>query len=182
MANEYQLSLTAQEIDERLSRPTKELMYEWNFSFEDEVNEVFENVDDDLTWLTTKSDSIGWEIVFEGYGTKIDFFSGEDTLLPIDGLTWNTTVRDSTDFVAYFSSENDVRKNTLLSGTTGMNFLTFDYFDNGFTSTSIHVYNGCHGTDSNSDEFVAVEQGGCISLFCDTDCPLKSIKIYKITR
>ena len=35
-----------------LLKPKKELVYEWNFSIDDEVGEVFENVNEDLSWLT----------------------------------------------------------------------------------------------------------------------------------
>ena len=49
------------------SKVEKELAYEWNFSADDEVYEIVENTNDDLTWLTEKSDNIGWEIVTEVY-------------------------------------------------------------------------------------------------------------------
>ena len=51
----------------------KELVYEWNFSADDEVYEIYENVDEDLSWLTKRQDGIGFEIVAENYAFQYDW-------------------------------------------------------------------------------------------------------------
>lgn len=51
---------------------TKELVYEWNFSASEDPNdcvcEIVENINDDLSWLTTLSEDTGWEIEVSQYG------------------------------------------------------------------------------------------------------------------
>ena len=76
----------------------KELVYEWNFSAADEVYEILEHVDDDISWLVEKNDVIGWEIEFVTYATY--------EVYDPDANDWFTFIEDALTTTVYANDTN----------------------------------------------------------------------------
>lgn len=162
---------------------TKELVYEWNFSAsenpDDCVWEIIENVNDDLSWLTTLSEDTGWEIEVSQYGFY-NFHDEENdewveridpnvstTLYSID-RGYNISYQDNAVLVFY----NGGRCQDYL------NHWNLSYFENWH---GVNVYNKVHVDDSNGN-ITEISHGGFFVIAVDDGGPLKSVKIYKITR
>lgn len=171
----------------------KELVYEWNFSADDEVYEVYENVNEDLSWMTKKQDDVGFEISVEFYGgdyrwtqeegnhdyafyeniyaivnsTEVPDYS-RSVNVPHQGYTWFTIKESLRGYISGYETFVEVYE-------TGKNLYIFPecYFE---------VQNSVHYTDTGDTPMPSeVENGGFIVVYSDTDSPLKSVKIYKVT-
>lgn len=179
------------------NKPSKELIYEWNFSAEDEVYEVYENVDADLSWLTRYQDGVSFEIITENYAYQYDYNdeNGEHNRTYLQDIT---SICSSTE-IPYFSRyvnlpyHNDgeqelICKETLRGEIYGYevsnNYMIDDNTERCFKlypGLFFNIDNGVHYDFDNGGTPANVENGGSIVL--ETyDCPLKSVKIYKITR
>lgn len=174
------------------NKPSKELIYEWNFSADDEVYEVFENVDEDLSWLTKYQDDIGFEISVEFYGYDYRWTQeeGDHDYVFYENIyaTVNSTeLPHYTRYVniPFWHDASFIIKDCLRGWIEGLNFET----DSEATGKTLRilpyggfeVYNHMH-FDEEAGLPVAVENGGFVGFFSDDDSPLKSVKIYKVTR
>ena len=157
----------------------KELIYEWNFSADDEVTEIIENVDDDLTWLLEKSDTVGWEMEFITYA-QYDAFND-------DGVYYDTVTDDTLTTVTYAT---DTNYSTQYCSNGYMSSCAYgdgpedfrNYWNKDYYSTGVYayVYNKVHVDDS--WEASETDVGGCIYIYQDYSSPFKSVKIYKVLR
>lgn len=88
------------------NKPSKELVYEWNFSADDEVYEIYENVDEDLSWLTKRQDNIGFEIVIEncGYDYRWSEEEGNHDYVFYENMTSTTSSAE----VPYYSRYTNI--------------------------------------------------------------------------
>lgn len=157
----------------------KELVYEWNFSADDEVTEIIENVDDDLTWLVERTDNIGWEMEFITYAT----YGVHDE----DSDDWNTVI-DSTLTTSSYINDTLYRIAYNSNGHMGCSFYNDgpeDFYNDWNTEyysddLYVDVYNKVHF--DNDWKLSETDIGGCIHICQDYNNPFKSVKIYKITR
>lgn len=155
----------------------KELIYEWNFSAEDEVYEILENVNDDLTWLVTKSDSVDVEIAVTQYG-RYEMSLPDVQIDRVDANVTTDIVLDTKDYHAkngqpqqfasngwansgYYDLENDFKYQYSASGLSVLNKKHLNFEEGTFTNVNI---------------------GGVISVYAKEGGPFKSVKIYKVTR
>lgn len=148
-------------------QPKKELMYEWNFNPEDEVAEIVENVDDDLSWITIKSDNVDFEIVAENYCVD------GGTVLP--NSTFLTNKFNNT---SYFANLPTGEKKLLATSSRSEGWYLDDYENNAINI--VYITNGTHYDNNHNGTIVDV--GGFVCIYNNCFCPFKSVKIYKITK
>jgi hypothetical protein len=155
------------------NKPTKELMYEWNFSADDEVHEILENVDEDLTWLVTQSVEVDSEVVVSTYG----MYGGE-----IDG-EWTTVIDDSAASSCTLGFKEFHAKNEQYFHMMGhADMEPYIDIESGreyqMSSSKMEVFNKMHYNPE--DGFIDVNIGGVIGVFTNDGGPIKSVKIYKV--
>ena len=148
-----------------IKNPTRELFREWNFSVNDEVHELEENISEDISWLTTKTDNIYWEIVAETYGYNVV----QDE---IDDSATSTIVIDCNDTYNCYATGVCGADSVLRNLTEGTRIEA----DEGIFVMSILGINVASGIDIDMN---AVDNGGSIFVL-SPELPLKSLKIYKI--
>lgn len=169
----------------------KELVYKWNFNVDDEIYEMYENVNEDLSWMTKKQDDVDFEIVAEFYACSYDYNEEyqqhnfrylEDTFATVSSA-------DSPYYTRYtnipYYEISYVGKEELQGEIYGYEKI-FDYpIDDTTTrhftlasSVYFDIYNGTHM----SGDWIPtnVENGGFIMIESGQN-PLKSVKIYKVT-
>ena len=161
------------------NKPIRELIKEWNFGPDDWVFWIEEEIDEDLSWMTTKSDTVGFEIVFEAYGVD----SYYDDVAP-------TSIAPTT-----YASVPDrvVVPDTVLCcslSDVGSKFVTNSPWDSSNyveNSSEFYFYN----TDNYCYNTMWVycfastwhgENGSYIEIYNESWNPFKSIKIYKIIK
>lgn len=159
------------------NKPHRELKYQWNFECDSNpdngVWNIMENVNEDISWLTTISEDTGWEIEISQYGIYWD-----DDIETIASDLYSTVIFDEKKHNVTFQN------NTIMSTYICMRSLhdylndwNISYSDN---SCGINVYNKVHY--DNDYNHSIVEQGGCIDIYQNNGGPFKSIKIYKVYR
>lgn len=174
------------------NKPSKELVYEWNFSTDDEVYEMYENVNEDLSWMTRKQDDVGFEIVAELYAFNFDFNEEyqqhnfiylEDTFATVssaDSPYYDRCINIPSYDFSY------VYKEALQGAVYGQErFIEYpidDVTTRNFVllpSVYFNIYNGTH---MSMDDWIPtnVENGGFIVIE-SSENPFKSVKIYKVT-
>lgn len=160
------------------NRVKKELVYEWNFSADDDVYDILEHVDDDISWLVEKNDAIGWEIEFVTYATYEVFDPDADDWFTFieDALTTTVYANDTNYYIGY-NSNGHMSCQAYSEGPQDFyNGQAKDYYS---TYPCAEVYNKVY-----IDEEGVVSEtdiGGTIVIFQDEKGPFKSVKIYKIT-
>lgn len=155
------------------NKPTKELMYEWNFNADDEVFEMIENVDDDLIWLVAQSEDVDSEVVVSTYGMYGYEVDGEQTTAIDDSVASSSILGFKT-----FHAKNE--QYLLMDGFADMGSyidteLGREYLE---SSSNITVFNKVHFNPE--DGFIDVNIGGVVGVFTYDGGPLKSVKIYKV--
>ena len=156
----------------------KELVYEWNFSADDEIHEVMQNVDDDVSWMIDKNNNIGFEVEATFYGNE------EQPSMPEVGpiYTINTdiegtlTISDSQYGLIRLKSSKDY----LLFGYNECNGWMPSHNSESVSYFELYVFDKKH-----IDEdwiFIEVSKGGSFEMYAADYWPFKSIKVYKITR
>ena len=160
------------------NKPHKELVYEWNFSVEDEVYEIIENVDDDLTWLTT-SDTANFEIVFTVYGTKWNYDESSNDYIPtiVPDAALTGLLGKNGYYTNFYEGEELWLYNYICSG---LGSFKSNWEDGGYDGADIYayIYNKVH---MDSDLYPTnVNIGGCLVFSADDDAYIKSVKLYKI--
>lgn len=173
----------------------KELMYEWNFSADEDVYEVGENINEDLSWMTQYQDDVSVEIVAEIYAYEYYYNIDEQydynyrNLEEAIGISSSRCAPYSNYYVnvpvpsdnGEFISKNvfyeglgafDIQSEIPLDDTTMKCFRLAPY-------AQIFAYNGIQ---YDFDDFIPsyVDNGGSIVFYADN--PIKSIKIYKVTK
>lgn len=159
----------------------RELVYEFTPGVDSDgnpvtdVDEFIQNIDDDLTWLATKCDNVGWEIVVTCYGIEGSPDGDGPITLPDMTITGATSSIDP--YIGYFSDPNFGKNMRTYLESSGVDA-------NGWYShvcVGIDIYSGVQ-MDMNTGEPIFVENGGVIMIFNDDCNPIKSIQIYKITK
>lgn len=178
------------------NKPSKELVYEWNFSADDEVYEIYENVDEDLSWLTKRQDNISFEIICEHYAYQYDWNneSQQHNYIYFENVFATSSSADSPHYTRYTNvpilySDNQIYvcKEKLHGEIYGLEH-SYEYLIDDVTERSFRlepyllfdVNNGTHYDLDNDWAPINIENGGCIMLEAG-DSPFKSVKIYKIT-
>ena len=164
------------------NKPHKELVYEWNFEAsenpDDCVWEIMENVNDDLIWLTTLSEDTGWEIEVSQYGFY-EFHDDENEMWVSIVDPNISTTSCSIDRGFNITYQDNVVLEVYNCGWCQdyLNDWDLEYFENEHV---VDVYNKVHfDSDWNITE---ISSGGHFNIHVNGGGPLKSIKIYKITR
>ena len=154
----------------------RELMYEWNFTPEDGVTEIDENVDDDLTWLTVPSDETGFlvevDLYCSSYNWEDDFFIIHDETAYLTMKSTNES--ECTCFVNGLCVQGD-------NGVSIVNYQVERCFYNGCCIGCIFELYACNVLRDNDGGCVAVETGGNIYVYAD-ETAIKAIRIYKVTK
>lgn len=149
----------------------KELVYEWNFSADDEVCDVIETVNDDLSWIVEKHDDIGWEIAITAYAE----YYQDDNYYTNPNLTTTMFTTDTSYYTSYQSNQEMCAVAYGYAPEDLYNDLNIDYI---YPECDIFIYNQVHF--DNSWVPTRVDVGGTLKI--ESYTPLKSIKIYKIIR
>lgn len=158
----------------------KELVYEWNFSANDEVYEIAENVDEDLSWMLDKNINIGFEVEAAFYGNEEQEITNDDGSTSMEGVI-NTdieailTITDSQYNIIRLKSDRDY----LLFGLNECG---------GWMPSHVTLNNPCFELyiidKKHIDEdwiYTEVSKGGAFEMYAGGYWPFKSIKVYKIT-
>lgn len=177
------------------NKPSKELVYEWNFSADDEVYEIYENVDEDLSWLTKRQDNIGFEIVAENYAFQYDYHrdNGSYNYIFFEDIFSTVSSADSPYYTRYtnvpfWGNQSHVIKELIRGEMYGPD-MSYDHPIDDMSERKFRLYpfvlfdveNGTHYDFDNDFAPTNVENGGHIIIETD-ESPFKSVKIYKITR
>lgn len=171
------------------SKAEKELVYEWNFSVDDEVYEIVENVNEDLSWLTKRQDDIGFEIVIENYGCDYRWSQeeGDHDYVFYENKTSTTSSAEVPCYNRYinipFWADSSVIIKEMLNGYMSGDEIRIyiEDTDKEFLIQPWNFFNIYAGIHFN-EGIIVVENGGVIEIGSDSNNPLKSVKIYKITR
>ena len=165
------------------NKPHRELMYEWNFEADENpdncVWQFMENVDEDVSWLTTVSEDTGWEIEVSQYGYSIRW--DDDTEMDmwmVNPDVYTTTFANNKGY--YTRIQNDTAMSAWTLGARPEDYMN-DWSTEYLPQVAImSVYDKVfHDDNWNMTE---VDNGGLIVAFVDDGGPLKSIKIYKVYR
>ena len=159
------------------NKPHRELMYEWNFEAsenpDDCVWELYENVNEDLSWLTDSSAETDWEIEVSQYSYRYGM-EGESYYYIVGDAGYTTCVNNKN----YSSFHND----------TSMGIETWAYCIEGWFSGMEYWQNNCNITVLNNKHLNfdtgsidSTQQGGAFMIYTNGG-PIKSIKIYKVYR
>ena len=155
---------------------TKELMYEWNFSAEDLVLIIEENVTEDISWLANPSENEEYEIVISSYGR---YWDEENNAIAIPEIVIISSSVDSVETGFCEGIPDTPNITTCISVYSGDFYDSVHDIEQG-VSCSLYIYPGYHYNDENN--WIAVNKGGLIWIESWEDIPLKSVQIYKITR
>lgn len=173
----------------------KELVYEWNFNVDDEIYEIYENVNEDLSWLTKRQDNIGFEIVAENYAFQHDWNedNGDFNYVYFEDIFATVSSADIPYYARYTNVphpdyQSYVCKEILRGELNGFE-IAYDYPINDMTNRCFRLFPGIYfnvesGTHYDFDNDWAptnIEKGGCIMIEANNS-RIKSVKIYKITR
>ena len=159
----------------------KELIYEWNFSADDEVFEIIENVNEDISWLAYKTENADFEIEYITYQTYCDV---EDNIgMYPDGEQKNIINSTNIPYESSFYSVGDFDFQHFKAEVYGITPWLPDTIlqDGDFRPNhwSCYFVNHYH-CDPTNYELTKVDLGGTIS-FEEEYNPIKTIRIYKIT-
>lgn len=177
------------------NKPSKELVYEWNFSTDDEVYEIYENVNEDLSWLTKRQDGVGFEIVAENYAYQYDWNqdNGDFNHTYLEDVFATVNSVDAPWYARYtnapiYTNQQYVCKEILIGEAYGPEVLDGYPIDETtercfrlYPGVSFYVANGMHYDFDNDWSPTNIINGGCIMIEAGGS-PIKSVKIYKITR
>lgn len=169
-------------VTDIVPKPVKkalELMHEWNFSAEDEVWMMVENINSDLSWMTPELIDDNWIFVVECYTRQRVSTEPEEWQLTDNYIT-SHKIRSGNPFVSVFidsSTGEFVDMGCRAAGYCG--YLWGDDTVFGEIYTDMYVSNKMH-VIYNGDEqtFMPVEVGGVVAI--EAGHPIKSVKIYKI--
>lgn len=165
------------------NKPRRELMYEWNFEADENpdncVWEMYENVDDDISWLTSPQDDCNWEIELSQYGRYEIWNEEYEQWEPqIHPEVYTTLIINKNCGYLRFQNESHIFGEIFVSYPQDyLNDWELGYSDN---VCMINAYNKVH-YDYNFIPSM-VSEGGHFNWFHEGGGPLKSIKIYKITK
>ena len=177
------------------NKPHKELIYEWNFSTDDEVYEIYENIDEDMSWLTKYQDDIGFEIIVENYGYQYDYnnTNNDHNYVYLNNCFAAVSSADCPYFSRCvnipvdYDGQQFTHKETLLGWIKGHEIQNEYQIDDTtkrcfrlYPSCRFNIENGVH-YDFNTFLPTSVQNGGAI-VFESNDNPFKSVKIYKVIR
>lgn len=171
------------------NKPSRELMYEWNFSADDDVLELYVNVNDDLSWLTQKQDNVDFDIVAEVYGYEYYYTEGEgesdctalEDVYTISSVQASDCFINMPDYNFPSFAHKEVLNGMMGSHETSIQIKIDDKtYKNIWLCPWINIYivNGTHFDEDYSP--TSVETGGFIGLYAEN--PFKSIRIYKVTK
>ncbi len=154
------------------AKETKELMYEWDFSVDDEVYEINENTDDDISWITTKNENV--DVLIEARCYAMDDSTSE-YIEGIETVSWlNSKYPYSNGYITNTLDKITGFNGNIWSGPSYFDGNNFSLVDIDFTiESNIH-----YDEDYNR---IKVEQGGIFRIYA-YDTAFKSIRIYKVTR
>ena len=171
----------------------KELVYEWNFSADEDVYEVGENINEDLSWMTQYQEDVSVEIVAEIYAYEYYYNIDEQYDYNYRNLEEAIGISSSrcTPYSNYYvnvpvPSDNGefISKNVFYEGLGSYGIehdistddIIVKYFQ---LSPFIQVY-AYNGVQYDFDNFIPsyVDNGGSIVFY--SDGPIKSVKIYKV--
>ena len=160
------------------NKPHRELMYEWNFEADPNpdncVWEIEENVDEDISWLTTSSENIGWEIEVSQYGQYYDGDTDSDIVVP-DVYSFCVT-HDKNCCTGY----QDHNRMEAWMGAYLADYLNGFSRQYDYVECYIYIYNKVH---YNNGLYIPTEDNHGGHIYMDAQGgPLKSVKIYKVYR
>lgn len=164
---------SARQVQVDLIKPktTRELVYEWNFSAEDDVIDLVENISEDISWLTTLTEDVDWEIFIECYGYNYDEENDEYSVN--EDITFSAVLSKYNPSVGCFKNVYNVDSGLMaFSEPMGVNI------DGNHQGVCVGI-SASSGADL---EGTPVDNGGTIGIFVENDNPFKSVKIYKITK
>lgn len=162
------------------NKPHRELVYEWNFeaseNYDDCVWEIAEDVNDDISWLTTPSSEPSWEIELSQYGYYGWYDEDDNWHDVIEPDIYSTAIFDAKKHNTTFQNNDAMFTFVCLRPLEDyMNDWNIEYFS---SESYVGVYNKVHyDSDWNPTE---IAQGGRINVYADNGGPLKSVKIYKV--
>ena len=154
----------------------KELMYEWSFDADDNVHFITENVTEDISWLTYPTEDSHFEMVVSSYATEWDDDIEDEIIIPeksiityTNYLTAEVTLGDGFDAsngpsmtMSAYTMIKDVEKG-------------YDYELDMWIEAISGIHLGDYG------EAIPVGAGG--NIFIESFYgPIKSVKIYKVTK
>lgn len=167
------------------NKPHKELVHEWNFSADDEVYELVENVGDDISWMAYKTEDSDFVIEYITYSTYYDSDTDEKHIItpyveqkniirssniPYESSFYNIEELNFQQFVAEVYGESPYVPNTMPNSSIINEHLNYNYWYCYFT-------NHCNIID---EALVKVDSGGSLE-FYEEHNPIKTVRIYKIT-
>ena len=158
------------------NKPHRELVYEWNFEASNDVGMILENIDEDISWLTTPSSEPSWEIELSQYG----YYSWSDEdgnwNYDIDPDVYSTAIFDAKKHNTTFQNNDAMFTYVCLQRLEDyMNDWSREYYN---PCAYVHVYNKVH-VDGDGEPTERA-QGGLISVSVEGGGPFKSMKIYKV--
>ncbi len=164
------------------NKPHRELMYEWNFEADPNpdncVWEIIENVDDDLSWLTTLSEDTGWELEVSQYGYYNVYDEDTDTDTEIVVPNVYTIVRINENYSGVrFQNDCNMQAESWARNPVDLDNFEIGYYENYATAS---VFNKLSFSEDTGLSPTA--QGGVLGCSVNGGGPLKSIKIYKVYR
>lgn len=171
---------SARQVQVDLIKPktTRELVYEVDFTVEDEVYEIYQNVNEDMTWLAAPTEDSHYEIIVSAYGGYWDGEAGEPVVDASKTMTFTfnhsscQAVNAEGFGVNSGNFARDEKYYECQDPTSGFNYFACICWS---AQTGVHY-------DEAEDEFTSVDIGGLFYAFSDENGPIKSIKIYKITK
>ena len=148
------------------NKPVRELVKEWNFSPDDLVYYIEEDLDEDFSWMTVKSDTVGFEIVFEFYGIDKD---EEVAPAVVDGSMY--ILLPDTILSAGFS---DVYSSFVLNPPWDIHSMVCG-------STYAYFFETDNGVDNCANAYYYI-MPDFAEIYNNSDNPFKSVKIYKVIK
>ena len=162
------------------NKPHRELMYEWNFEADPNpdngVWELYENVDEDLCWLTDPTEDTDWEIEVSQYSYREYWDEDAECYYYIVGdFGYTTCVNINKNYIG-FHNDTSIQLNTwarcIESFPVGVNCWDNCCYLYAYNNKQLNFENGGFDSTQQGGAFIIEAEGG----------PFKSIKIYKVYR
>ena len=164
------------------NKPRRELIYGWNFGADKNpdncVWEMYENVDDDISWFTSSQDDCNWEIELSQYGYYEKWNEEYEQWEPqINPEVYTTLIVNKNSGCLRFQNDLQIFGEIWASRPHDyLNDWELEYYDN------IGIIIACNKVHYDYDYIPSIISKGGHFGFTSAGGPLKSIKIYKITK
>lgn len=165
----------------------RELVYEFTPGIDADGNpvtdvfEVIENLEGDLSWLTTKSNDYGFEIIATHY-CAAGADDGESAPIILPDTTMTASFDDNYNYMTFFKNLPffPIEDGTSLLAYSESYYMDINNYQN-YVSARVEIDNGIHMDFENGGPIFTDNGGVFIYEEDNGNNPIKSIKIYKIT-